>query len=218
MGSQPLGFAQLLGGGVLLTAAITGATPRDILSGKHSPIKPLVADFPMGPSIDQPTMAAAVKASGRGGTTSRNGVKTSGKGAVNPVPGWSTGRIDQGVDFSPPKVGAPILAPLDAVVLKTGAPGWPGGGGVLLKLSNGATMYIYEGVDALVHAGQHVQAGQIIARAKATSAAYPSSSIEIGYADSNGVPLSHSGYTEGKITKWGDHMKAFLSELGVHFP
>jgi murein DD-endopeptidase MepM/ murein hydrolase activator NlpD len=131
---------------------------------------------------------------------------------ANPVPGWQRGRIDMGVDFSA-SPGTPILAPLDSVVIRTGAPGWPGGGGgVLLQLPNGRYMFIYESVEALVHAGQRVDAGQVIAVAGPTSL---STGIEIGFADVNGVPLAHDVYTEGDVTAWGQLMDQFLSELGA---
>jgi len=130
----------------------------------------------------------------------------------NPVLGWQRGRIDMGVDFSAAP-GTPIRAPLDAVVVKVGAPGWPGGGGgVLLQLANGKYMFIYESVQALVAPGERVQAGQVIAFGSATSA---STGIEIGFADANGTPLAHDVYTEGDVTAWGQVMAQFLSELGV---
>ena len=117
------------------------------------------------------------------------------------------GRIDMGVDF----VGnGPINAIGDAVVLKTGAPGWPQGGGVLYKLLDGpragAVIFVYEGVQALVRPGQRVLAGQPIAQ-------FIPGSIEIGFADANGVPLSHAIYTEGMVTPWGLKMQAFMKEI-----
>ena len=38
-----------------------------------------------------------------------------------------------------------------------------------------------------------------------------STGIEIGFADSNGVPLSHANYHEGDATRWGRKMASFLS-------
>jgi hypothetical protein len=117
------------------------------------------------------------------------------------------GRIDMGVDF----VGnGPINAIGDAVILKTGAPGWPQGGGVLYKLLDGpragAVIFVYEGVQALVRPGQRVLAGQPVAQ-------FIPGSIEIGFADANGVPLSHAIYTEGMVTPWGRKMQAFMKEI-----
>jgi murein DD-endopeptidase MepM/ murein hydrolase activator NlpD len=121
-----------------------------------------------------------------------------------------TGRIDQGVDFT--GEGA-IVAVGDAKVLRTGAPGWPEEGGVLYQLLDGPlkgqVVFVYEGVDATVQAGQTVKAGQQIATFR------PGGSIEIGFADSTGVPLSHAEYFEGKVTASGLEMFSLLQALGV---
>ena len=89
----------------------------------------------------------------------------------------------------------------DAVVLQTGAPGWPEEGGVLYQLLDGPlkgeVIFVNEGVDVTVTAGQTVQAGQQIATFR------PGGSIEIGFADTAGVPLSHGEYYEGKVTESG---------------
>jgi membrane-bound lytic murein transglycosylase B len=121
-----------------------------------------------------------------------------------------TGRVDQGVDF----VGTgPIVAIGDALILRTGAPGWPEEGGVLYELLDGPlkgqTIFVYEGVDPTVTAGQTVQAGQQIANFR------PGGSIEIGLADTAGVPLSHDEYYEGKVTESGLEMLSLLQSLGV---
>jgi murein DD-endopeptidase MepM/ murein hydrolase activator NlpD len=134
-------------------------------------------------------------------------------GYVNPF-GLSvnlvTGRIDQGVDF----VGeGAIVAIGDAKVLRVGAPGWPEEGGVLYQLLDGPlkgeTIFVYEGVDATVQAGQTVKAGEQIATFR------PGGSIEIGFADAAGTPLSHGEYYEGKVTQSGLEMMSFLQALGV---
>jgi murein DD-endopeptidase MepM/ murein hydrolase activator NlpD len=128
---------------------------------------------------------------------------------VSPFVSATQGRIDQGVDFT----GAgPILAIGDARILATGAPGWPEGGGVLYKLLDGPeagkTIFVYEGVQAAVQPGQRVSAGQQI------GSFVDGGSIEIGFADENGVPLSHGEYDEGDETIWGKRMAGFLSGLG----
>jgi murein DD-endopeptidase MepM/ murein hydrolase activator NlpD len=120
------------------------------------------------------------------------------------------GRVDQGVDFT----GAgPIVAIGDALVLKTGAPGWPEEGGVLYELLDGplkgAVIFVYEGVDPTVQPGQRVSAGDQIATFR------PGGSIEMGLADSAGVPLSHAEYFEGKVTQSGLQMLSLLQSLGV---
>jgi soluble lytic murein transglycosylase-like protein len=120
------------------------------------------------------------------------------------------GRIDQGVDFTGE---GPIAAIGKALVLQVGAPGWPEGGGVLYQLLDGPlkgqSVFVYEGVDATVQPGQVVAAGQQVATFR------PGGSIEIGLADSSGVPLSHAEYVEGKVTQGGLQMFALLQTLGV---
>jgi murein DD-endopeptidase MepM/ murein hydrolase activator NlpD len=128
---------------------------------------------------------------------------------VSPVLSATTGRIDQGVDFTG---SGPIAAVGDAEILETGAPGWPEGGGVLYKLLSGERagqiVFVYEGVEATVRAGQHVSAGDQIATF------VPGGSIEMGFADANGVPLSHGEYEEGVETEGGKEMAAFLTSIG----
>jgi len=140
----------------------------------------------------------------------------SGAGYQNPFPDALGGRIDQGVDF----VGTgPILAIGNARILATTAPGWPNGGagpagqGVLYRLLDGSragqVIYVYEGLKPTVHPGELVLAGQQIATF------YPGSSIEIGFADAAGTPLSHAIYHEGMATPSGHRMASFLSSVGV---
>jgi murein DD-endopeptidase MepM/ murein hydrolase activator NlpD len=121
-----------------------------------------------------------------------------------------TGRIDQGVDFTG---SGPIVAIGDAVVLQTGAPGWPEEGGVLYQLLDGPlkgqAIFVYEGVDATVEPGQRIRAGEQIATFR------PGGSIEIGLADNFGVPLSHGEYYEGKVTEGGLQMFSLLQSLGL---
>jgi murein DD-endopeptidase MepM/ murein hydrolase activator NlpD len=128
---------------------------------------------------------------------------------VSPFLSATEGRIDQGVDFTGT---GPIVAVGDAKILSVGAPGWPEGGGVLYKLLSGEragqVVFVYEGVQATVRAGEKVSAGEQVATF------VPGGSIEIGFADANGVPLSHGEYSEGKETQWGREMARFLSGIG----
>jgi hypothetical protein len=140
----------------------------------------------------------------------------SGSGYQNPFPHAVKGRIDQGVDY----VGQGAINAIgNARILRVGAPGWPNGGagpagqGVLYRLLDGPqagqNVFVYEGLKVTVKAGEEVVAGQRI------GTFYPGSSIEIGFADSAGVPLAHAHYTEGKVTGWGRKMDAFLSSVGA---
>jgi murein DD-endopeptidase MepM/ murein hydrolase activator NlpD len=118
-----------------------------------------------------------------------------GKGRyVFPFPankGWVWSRTDQGTDFAYTQEGAPIRALGSGVIISTGAPGWPGGGGFLLKLDHAEHLpspyiYVYEGVAPTVSAGDRVKAGQTIA----TGAGF--GSLEIGYATADGGTLAQS--------------------------
>jgi murein DD-endopeptidase MepM/ murein hydrolase activator NlpD len=133
-------------------------------------------------------------------------------GYVNPFDDAVRGRIDQGVDY----VGTGAIRAIGkARILQTGAPGWPGGGGVLYRLLDGShagrVVYVFEGITPTVSAGQLVLAGQQIG----TFVPGSSTGIEIGFADSAGVPLSHAVYREGMVTAWGRRMASFLSSIGA---
>jgi hypothetical protein len=138
-----------------------------------------------------------------------------GTGYVYPLPAgeWETSRTDQGVDFINTSASSRILAIGNAKVLSTGAPGWPGGGGVLYQLldgpARGKIIYVFENVAPKVRAGQRVRAGQVIATMKGTG--YPW--LEMGFANAAGEPTSHGEYTEGKETVAGKAMKRFLAQL-----
>jgi len=128
---------------------------------------------------------------------------------VTPFLNATTGRIDQGVDFTGT---GPIMAVGDAEILQTGAPGWPEGGGVLYRLTSGSragqVIFVNEGIQATVHAGRHVSAGEQI------GVFVPGGSIEMGFADASGTPLSHGEYQEGDETVWGHEMADFLASIG----
>lgn len=195
MASQAVGFAEVIAGGILLTAGVSGRSIREVIAGKGGKVNPLKASA---------TAATVSPAGAEAGTPP--GITGPVGALANPLPGWSRSRIDQGVDFYG---GRRIVAPEASTVVSTGAVGWPEGGGVLLHTAKGAYVFIYEGVDAVVKAGDRVAAGQLVATGR------PGGSIEIGFADASGVPLSHAEYYEGKVTKWGKKMAAWLNLLGA---
>lgn len=210
MASQAGSYAALLVGGVLTVAGFSGHTVRDVLAGKSSPLKGLVSEPPPPQSG-----GGAAPASYPSYSPNKEAATILGAhGYVYPFAhGWTEGRTDQGVDFAPTVNGAPIVSPGNARVVKVGAPGWPSGEkGVLLQLLNGPLagkfVFIYEAINPMVRVGQIVQAGQEIGRG-----VLGETGIEIGFSDKNGVPLSHSEYTEGKETAFGKKMRAWLGSL-----
>jgi hypothetical protein len=76
----------------------------------------------------------------------------------------------------------------------------------------GKIIYVYEGVQVLVRKGEQVAAGQVIGHIIPGT----ETGIETGFADRNGVPLSHAEYTEGKETVWGKKFAQFLETLGFN--
>ncbi len=133
------------------------------------------------------------------------------RGYVYPFSGSATvGRIDQGQDFGGR---GSILAIGNAEVVKLGAPGWPGGGGILYRLLDGPRrgryVFVYEGVRPAVHVGQRVAAGEVIGQIIPGT----STGIETGWAKANGEPVSHAEYHEGLETRAGKAFAGFLASL-----
>jgi 3D (Asp-Asp-Asp) domain-containing protein len=135
------------------------------------------------------------------------------------VHGFSWGRSDMGLDST----GAgPIIAMGDGSIASTGAPGWPGGGGWVLQLKGGAprgapspksdTIYQFEHLNARVHAGQTVRAGQVLGE---QIEGFPFQ--ETGWSHSGtGTPLAASTYSEGDQTAPGVSMTKWLHTLASH--
>lgn len=80
MANLPLAFAELLGGGVLLTAGLTGHTIQDVFSGKVTPGTP-ASSSGGGSSAPAPT--------GEQGNVSRGDLTFTGAGF-----GWATDQLD----------------------------------------------------------------------------------------------------------------------------
>lgn len=86
------------------------------------------------------------------------------KGMVNPVPGSTGSRLDQGFDLT----GKQFLAPYSGTVVasQVSSSGWGGGGYVAVQSSANPSQveYFAEGLTPLVQQGEKVTAGQAIGR------------------------------------------------------
>lgn len=210
------GFALVLAGFILLDAGWKGTTPAGVLRGATAGSKGAGGVLA---ETGKDVLASFSGSSNSGGvevprTKGTKGTSAPGsKGYVNPFgPGATSGRIDQGKDVGG---SGPVKAIGNARILKTGAPGWPGGEqGVLYQLldgpAKGKIIYVYEGIRVRVHAGQTVKAGHVIGEIIPGT----ETGIEMGWADANGVPLSHGEYTEGLETVMGKAFTKFLASLG----
>ena len=166
------------------------------------------------------------------GTTA--GAGTTGAGAtvaagsyVNPVPGASTGRIDQGVDYTLGTGG--FVAPGKSQILQADAsnPGWKGGGYIAAKLLDGPmanhVYYIAEGIRPAVGVtvGAIVNAGDQLVSRIANPYNGTVGNIEAGWADPNspGRPLAQAsaGYSGDQSTQAltaGYSFSKFVHALG----
>lgn len=206
MANQPLAFATLLGGGVLVVKAITGQSLADTIKGG----KPITAAPLAGSS------SASV------GATPGTPSSVPGGGAIGGViNAKNLGRTDMGVDFSGAgPIPAVMGGKVDLVIPNGGPSGWPGtslgnrtGGYIHWKGTDGLYYYVAENIDPLIKAGDTITAGQIIANARGTGAL-----LEYGYASSTPnqtLAAATTGYTEGQQTKAGKDFLAFLKSVGL---
>ena len=146
-----------------------------------------------------------------------------GPGYQNPlrdVSGLVPERVDMGVDFGG---SGQVYALGDAVITNaTGTSGgWPGGGWITYKLTDGPdaglTVYLAEDVSPVVQVGQHVSSATVIANMFAGS-----DGIETGWAQQSGLSaesqLAEAGSVGGNgpfPTRIGLNFEALLQSLGV---
>jgi hypothetical protein len=144
-------------------------------------------------------------------------------GYLNPlrdVSGLTLERIDMGVDFGG---SGSVYALGNAVITNaTGTSGgWPGGGWITYKLTDGPaaglTVYLAEDVKPTVQAGQHVSSATVIASMFAGG-----DGIEIGWAQQSGLSaesqLPEAGAVGGNgpfPTRIGLNFEDLLQSLGV---
>jgi hypothetical protein len=181
-----LSFAELLAGAVLLDAAVKGDTIANVIKGTAT-------SHPLPGSSSAGAGGAGSGAAGAGTST---GAIAPGS-YINPVPGATTGRIDQGVDYAlgPQGFVAPGRSQIVYVGSGTGLSGWGNeyvAGKLLDGPLTGKIWYIAEAAstsagiakDAIVQAGQ-----QIVPKGSSTGGA-----IEAGWANPGnpGNPLAQS--------------------------
>ena len=213
MANLPLAFAELLAGGILITAGTTGDTFTQIIQGQITQ-NPL----PGGAGSPEATAAAAGSTSSAAGASS--GVSVGPGQYVNPVPGATASRVDQGVDYT----GSNFLAlgTSKIVAADPSNSGWAGGGYIAGQLLNGPyagkVWYMAEGLVPHVSVGDIVSAGQQIAGATANPYNGVVGNIEAGWANpaSPEVPLAKStgGYIEGDSTAAGVSFNRLIQSLG----
>jgi len=146
-----------------------------------------------------------------------------GPGYQNPlrdVSGLVPERVDMGVDFGG---SGQVYALGDAVITNaTGTSGgWPGGGWITYKLTDGPdaglTVYLAEDVSPVVQVGQHVSSATVIANMFAGS-----DGIETGWAQQSGLSaesqLAEAGSVGGNgpfPTRIGLSFEELLQSVGV---
>jgi murein DD-endopeptidase MepM/ murein hydrolase activator NlpD len=134
---------------------------------------------------------------------------------VNPLPGFTKGRTDQGVDYSG-KPGMPIRAIGDGVVLPGQADWFEGQPYVQYKLTSGPqrgkVVYVAEQITPQVKPGQRIRAGQRIGVYAPSGTA-----LETGYGSGRpGVVASpYNGRPDGTETSGGIAARHFLERLGA---
>lgn len=190
--NQAVVFGLLLGGGVMLTSALTGNTPGDVLQGKIGTVST---------TGDQLSVAGVGQAI-TGAISSAGGfVFPFPKGApgVAPTGAWSP---DQGVDISAP-AGTPELAVGSGTIVQEGIGGF-GPNAPILKLDTplqspqGPLQYVYYGHAGpdTVPVGAHVQAGQQITEVGAGIVGISSGPhLELGLSPTQAIP--RVGQTSG---------------------
>jgi hypothetical protein len=205
MANLVLSFAELLAGVVLMDAAIKGDSITNVIQGKATQ-HPLTSNAAAGGSS---TGAASIDP----GTY------------INPVPGASTGRIDQGVDYTLGPGGFVAPGKSQILVADQSNAGWKGGGYLAAKLLDGplknAVYYVAEGISPLVTAGQTVAAGTPLTASVANPYNNLVGNVEAGWANPNSptVPLAQSltGYSGDQSRQGltaGYSFSSFVHALG----
>lgn len=206
MANLVLSFAELLAGAILIDAAVKGDSIPNVVKGVAT----------------QGGTTSSTTAAGGTGTTPATGTGGAvGLTYTNPVPGATTGRVDQGVDYALGKAG--FLAPGRSRIVYTGSGGGWGNEYVAGELLDGPlagqVWYIAEAAATApgIAVGKIVNAGQQIApQGSSTGGA-----IEAGWANPSdpGQTLAqsmtgYSGDQSAQALKSGYSFSTFVSALG----
>jgi len=197
-----LAFAELLGGAIILDAAIKGDSIANVVKGQ---------------ATQQPITGSS---SSSGGSAVGSAITGAGKGGyVNPVPGASASRLDEGADYTLSSKG--FVAPGRSRIVGTSGSFFQGGNIWAQFLDGplaGQYWYVGEGVKPTsgIKPGVIVQAGQRITDSIASPYNGIVGNIEAGFSDANGTPLAQStgGYSEGQTTAAGVAWNNFVKGLG----
>lgn len=200
MANLVLAFAELLGGAVILDAAIKGDSIANVVRGQATQ-QPIGTGSSSGSSV-----GSAISSAGTGSYT-------------NPVPGATPSRIDEGTDYTLGPQG--FLAPGRSKIIGTSGTFFQGGniwGQFLDGPLAGQYWLVGEGVKPAsgITPGTIVQAGQKVADAIASPYNGIVGNIEAGFSDVHGTPLAQStgGYSEGQTTAAGVAWSNFVKSLG----
>lgn len=207
MANLVLSFAELLVGAILLDAAVKGDSIGNVINGTAT-------SHPL-------TGSGASSSTGSTSSSTGAGSSSSAAGYVNPVPGATTGRVDQGVDYTLGSAG--FVAPGRSQIVYVGSGGGWGNEYVAGKLLDGplagSVWYIAEAAakapgvveGAIVNAGE-----QIVPKGSSTGGA-----IEAGWANpaSPGQTLAqsltgYSGDQSRQALASGYSFSTFVAALG----
>lgn len=179
---MPLAVFLLFAGILLAYMGVTNESLEGILTDNHVPLQnpPSGGSTPSGNLAITPTQSPSGKAIG---SIQKGFPGFSQIVGINPVPGASGGRLDQGFDVT----GNKFLAPYNGkVVYSTQSdPGWKGGGYVAIAnaIDPNQVTYFAEGIIPIVKQGDNVVAGQRIAVAAPNPYNGTPGNIEFGPAN-----------------------------------
>jgi hypothetical protein len=206
MANLVLAFAEVLAGAVVLDAAIKGDSITNVVQGKAT----------------QHALVSGSNTAGAGGggaTTSTGGGGVAGSGITNPIPGFTIGRDDMGVDANA-KVGSPIVAPAASRLISVHNDWYNGQSLLLFQFVNkpaGAPSdywYVAEQISPVTtKIGTLFREGETVARYAASG-----TGIEIGWGDPNTNQLTLAGATDpgaanppaGSTTTFAESFKKFF--------